>query len=120
MTLRANFPMMRSQSPLVIDAGHGEVTVAKDWYIFLVNLYNGLTQGLPQSGELVTLGASPFTYRALLKCQVFVTGGTVSAVEFSRDGTTFYATSSNPLQLDFNDYVRVTYTVSPTLTAFPM
>lgn len=70
------------------------------------------------------VGASPYTYQNTsdFDLDAVVTGGTVSAVAFSRDGTTFYttATATNAtVRLNPGDYVRVTYTVLPTMTLIP-
>jgi hypothetical protein len=118
MTLRASFQMVRSQSPLIAPQGMS----AKDWYVFFYNLYNASVHGLPQPEEVVTLGASPFAYQAVIRGQIHVAGGTVSAIALSRDGTTYYSTgqTSGFVQMDARDYVRVTYSVAPVLTFFPM
>lgn len=90
----------------------------KDWYFFWVGLFSGLAPGavIP-----VTPGASPYTFTAPSKGFVLLTGGTVSAVEFSRDGTTFYSygTTSGQFQLNKADRIRITYTVIPTMTFVP-
>ena len=70
------------------------------------------------------VGASPYLYQNTsdFDLDAAVSGGTVSAVAFSRDGTTFttIATASPALiRLNPGDYVRVTYTVLPTLTLIP-
>lgn len=118
MSLRASFQMVRSQSPLL---GPGSIA-AKDWYVFFYSLYNAVTQGLPQAEATITPTASPFAYQAVIRGQLHVSGGTVSAIEFSRDGTTYYNTgvTSGFVQMDVGDFARVTYTVLPTLTYFPM
>lgn len=118
MALNAPFAMTRSQSPVVMQGG----LLAKDWYVLLYNIYNAVTQGLPQPEVALTVGASPFSYQAVIRGQVFINGGTVSAIEYSRDGTTFYNTglTAGVVQMDARDVVRVTYTVAPTIVFFPM
>lgn len=110
--------MARSQAPLVGPGG----LAAKDWYVFFYNLYNAVTEGLPQEGEVVTLAASPFSYQAVIRGQAHIGGGTVSAIEFSRDALTWYSAGITQgfVQLDARDYLRVTYSVAPTITFFPM
>jgi hypothetical protein len=123
MGLRNKFAMPRPEMPLVIAIGPGPaVSVQKDWYLFLVSVYNGVTQGLPQPEVALTVGASPFTYQALIKGQVIISGGTVSAIAFSRDGNTFYSTGqiAGTFQLCTGDYLRVTHTVAPSAVFFPM
>lgn len=117
------FTIARAESPLVIKLGEGPaVNVSKDWYIFFYNLYQAAINGLPQSVFSVTPGASPYTYQSTRKGQLIVNGGTVSAISLSRDGTTFYTTGQTQgvFQLDFQDFILITYTVAPTLTFFPM
>jgi len=70
-----------------------------------------------------TMGLSPYTYQNITgeALKVMITGGTVSAVRYSRDGITFYtqATATNTeVILQPLDYVRVTYSVIPTMTLF--
>jgi hypothetical protein len=70
------------------------------------------------------VGASPYTYtnNGDFDLTAVVTGGTVSLVEFTRDGTNFFtvATATNAsVVLNPGDGVRITYTVLPTLTLIP-
>lgn len=70
------------------------------------------------------VGASPYTYQNASDFDVdaAISGGTVSAVAFSRDGTTFTTiASASPawIRLNPGDYVRITFTVLPTLTLIP-
>lgn len=88
------------------------------WYFF----WQGLFRGLAPAAEVpVTPGASPYTYTAPVKGFLILSGGTVSAVAFSRDGTTFYSygVTAGPFPLNAADRIRITYTVAPTLTFVP-
>lgn len=71
----------------------------------------------------ITPGASPYTYQNTLgyPADVIVSGGTVSAIAFSRDNATFYTIgpTSGMFALSPYDYLRVTYTVAPTMTFIP-
>jgi hypothetical protein len=71
----------------------------------------------------VTVGASPFTFQNTTgrSVDLIVTGGTVSAIAFSRDNVTFYGVGSTAgvFWLSPYDYLRVTYTVAPTITLVP-
>lgn len=118
MGLLAFFQMPRSQQA-VLGAGG---LMDKDWYRFMVSLYNAATNGLPQPVETLTLGASPFDYTAVIRGQLNIAGGTVSAVELSRDRTNFFSAglTAGFVQMDAGDVARVTYSVAPTLTYFPM
>lgn len=90
----------------------------KDWYLFFVNLFQGRA---PAAVVPTTPGASPYTYTAPVKGFMLITGGTVSLVEFSRDGVTYYSygTTSGQFQVNASDLIRVTYTVAPTMTFVP-
>lgn len=76
--------------------------------------------GLP-APIVEAVGASPFTYQytGAGQASLAISGGTVSLIEFSRDGTTWYAigsaTNAMPL-LSQGDYLRITYVAPPTLT----
>lgn len=70
-----------------------------------------------------TVWASPYTYQNTTgrQIKVSITGGTVSAVAYSRDNTNYYQTSAwtnTFVILGVNDYVRITYTVAPTVKVF--
>lgn len=91
---------------------------SKDWFIYWAALFNGLA---PAAEVAITPGVSPYSYSAPVKGSVIVSGGTVSAIAFSRNGTTFYTTgqTSGMFTLNAQDRLRVTYTVLPTMTFVP-
>ncbi len=72
----------------------------------------------PASPEAITLGASPFTFTPADRGQALLSGGTVTGVTWTRDGTTFYATGqiAGFFPLEVTDSLVITYTVLPTLT----
>src|SRR5271163_2315946 len=75
--------------------------------------------GTPPAAEsAITVTASPFTYIALRAGFVIVSGGTVSAIAFSRTAGTFYVTgqTSGVFSMSLNDSLRVTYSGLPTMT----
>lgn len=88
------------------------------WFFFWQGLFKGLA---PAAVVPMTPGASPYIYTAAVKGFMLVTGGTVSLVEFSRDGVTFYSYGATSGQFTLNaaDRLRVTYTVVPTMTFVP-
>lgn len=93
-------------------------TTSKSWYFF----WQGLWKGTPPAPEsAVTVTASPMTYVAAQRGFMVVSGGTVSAVAFSRDGVTFYNSgeTAGSFPLSNGDSLKVTYTVAPTMTFFP-
>lgn len=106
--LLPNYP-----TPLEV-GGH----TSKDWYFFWVGLYNGLP---PATEVAVVPGASPYVYSAPVRGSVIVSGGTVSAIAFSRDGVTFYnvGQTSGMFLLNAADQLRITYAVAPTVTFVP-
>lgn len=95
----------------------GSVT-SKEWYFYWAGLFKGLPPG---NVVPITLTGSPYTFSAPSKGFVLISGGTVSQVEFSRDGVTYYATgqTSGQFTLSAQDYIRITYTVAPTSTFVP-
>ncbi len=118
MSLRAKYAMVRSQTPIMGPGGLAQ----KDWYLFFSNLWTSITDGTPQPEEEAVLDASPASYTAVIRGQAHLEGGTVSLVEFSRDGTSWYDTgiTAGFVQMDARDQLRITYAVAPTLTYFPM
>lgn len=72
----------------------------------------------------ITPNGSPFVYRNVSDWpeNVMVTGGTVTAIEFSRDGSNYVTTGilGGTLLLGPKDYIRVTYVVAPTMTGCPL
>ena len=110
--------MVRSQTPIL-----GPQSMAqKDWYLFFTNLYTAVTGGTPQPEEAAMVGVSPYTYTALIRGQAHISGGTVTTIEFSRDGTNWYdaGITEGFVQMDERDQLRVTYAVAPDITFFPM
>jgi hypothetical protein len=71
----------------------------------------------------ITVTASPFTYTNTngQNAHVLISGGTVSAVEYSKDGATFITIGAlgGMWTVYPNDRIRVTYTVAPTMTVIP-
>lgn len=118
MTLRARFAMVRSQLPIVMERAIAQ----KDWFLFFTNLYTAVTDGLSQPEEASAVPTSPGIYTAVIRGQALIRGGTVSLVEFSRDGTNWYDAGvvKGFVQMNRGDSIRITYTVLPTLTFFPM
>lgn len=75
------------------------------------------------SPSAISVTGSPFTYINATggTADVIVSGGGVSLLEFSRDGTTFYSTGSfyGMFTLSPYDRLRVTYASAPTMTLVP-
>lgn len=84
--------------------------------------------GTPPSAEVpltaAQIGASPFSYQAPRKGFVIISGGTVSAIAFSRTlgpPPVFYATglTAGIFPVSQNDVLRVTYSGKPVMTFVP-
>jgi hypothetical protein len=71
----------------------------------------------------ITPTGSPYTYQntSAYSVDVLVSGGGVSALEFTRDNVAFYDTGSyyGMFTLSPNDRLRVTYSAAPTMTLIP-
>ena len=98
--------------------GSGGNTSA-NWYRFWAGLFRGLP---PENVSPVTVGVSPYVYSAPRRGSLIVSGGTVSAIELSRDGgDTYYdvGTQAGMFALSASDLLRITYTGVPTVTFVP-
>jgi len=71
----------------------------------------------------IAVGASPFIVvnTSATISDVVVSGGGVTALDFSRDGVTWFSTGSfyGMFALSSLDSIRVTYTVAPLMTLIP-
>lgn len=68
----------------------------------------------------VTPGPSPYTYSGLVDGLLVVRGGTVSLVEYERQGAfTNLGVTSGLVPVKAGDVVRITYTVAPTVSFIP-
>lgn len=76
-------------------------------------------QSRAQPVTVIAVGGSPFTYTAPFDGTVIVNGGTVSAVQVSRDGTNFFTTSVGSIPLSQGDMLKTTYSGTPNMTFFP-
>lgn len=71
----------------------------------------------------ISVTASPFTFTNIENCPVivFIAVGTVTAIDFTRDGVVFDSCGlvAGQVSLNPNDKVRVTYTIAPTMVYYP-
>lgn len=70
----------------------------------------------------ITVGISPFYYRNNndIEIDAMVIGGTISDVQYSRDGITFYSIALRAMvRLSPNDWIGITYSVLPQLIIIP-
>lgn len=96
----------------------------RQWYIGISGLFS--------TTNVVTtpvVGASPFTFinSSTSLMQVFVTGGTVSQVQWGRKNSagtyvniTIATATGVAVTLSQGDQIIITYTVAPTLTVSPL
>lgn len=78
--------------------------------------------GTPPSSEMtITVAGSPFSYTAPSKGFVILSGGTVSAIMFSRTPGTFYLTgqTAGSFPVAQNDVLKVTYSAKPSMVFIP-
>jgi len=78
----------------------------------------------PRPVSSITVGASPFVYQNtdFYPEDIIISGGTVSSIEWSRDGSTYYnlGITAGKVRLEVGEYLRVTYTAAPTMTKIPL
>jgi len=78
----------------------------------------------PQPISSITVGASPFVYQNtdFYPEDIIISGGAVSKIEWSRDGSTYYdlGITAGKVRLEVGEYLRVTYTTAPTMTKIPL
>lgn len=105
-----------SGSVSVTDA-NGRITSAF-YRMLMVALREISGWGKADAPAAITVTASPFTYTASVPGQVFITGGTVSAVKLVRGGSEYDAPAAG-LYVSPGDGVKVTYTVAPAMLFVP-
>src|SRR6185312_13816552 len=93
--------------------------LSQPFFRFLRNLFLSAGGGGPTS--VITVGLSPFSFTASQVGEVIVKGGSVSKIEFSRDGTNVLDTgvTAGMFPIKNQDVLRVTYAAAPTMTFVP-
>lgn len=72
------------------------------------------------SALVVTVTASPFTYTAPRNGMLFFSGGTLSAIQYTRGASvSLLNLGSNQIMVMKGDQVRITYLTAPSLTFLP-
>jgi len=73
------------------------------------------------SSRVITPSGTGYVFTAPSNGIIFISGGTVSLVEYGR-GSTFFAAgiASGPISMAAGDKIRFTYLVAPTITFLPM
>ena len=73
-----------------------------------------------QPAYAVTPGVSPWVFSSGVKGAIISSGGTVSAIEYGRNGAyTTIGTTAGMFEMSAQDTVRITYTVAPTVNFLP-
>lgn len=119
-----NIPVLNSQSPIlqVTSDGQGGQKVlalaSSDFYRFINAVRNALGVGSPQAAVATP---SPMVYTSKASGYLAVAGGTVSKIEYSADGKSYFDTGmvSGLVPLQTATFARITYSVMPTLTFIP-
>lgn len=76
---------------------------------------------LSMAAMTVTVGASPFTFTAPRNGLLFLSGGTLSAIQYSRGASlNVLGASTNQIYVMAGDQVRVTYLLAPAITFLPI
>lgn len=108
-----------ASQPVVMKDPSGNLTFSTPWFRFFGALSN-LVSNSSDSASTVAAGASPFTYDVSASGILIVSGGTVSLIEYGRNGAfTSLGITSGPVPVLEGDQVRITYTVVPTITLVP-
>lgn len=92
-------------------------TTSSSWMRFWQGLFSGAPTG---NVSVVTVAASPFTYAAPFGGTLIINGGTVTQVQYSRDGGNFYVTgqTAGMFPVSQGDQLVVTYSVGPPTAIF--
>lgn len=90
----------------------------RSWYRW----FQAIDTGTPPSTEkTLSPAGSPYTYQAPSGGFVIVSGGTVSAIQFSRTPGTFWNTgqTSGTFPVSQNDTLQISYSSIPNITFVP-
>jgi hypothetical protein len=75
-----------------------------------------------QAPRTVTVGASPFTYRATSRQAIHIVGGTISAASYARGAvvlTVGLLAGGEIFEMNAGDVMTITYLTVPTITVIP-
>lgn len=104
------------QEPLDLSKSMGWV----DWFMMVTRALN---RQVNRTVISPTVGASPWVYQANYSgdSRMTISGGTISALEISKDGVTYYPInpSTGLLQMSQGEFMRVTYSVAPSINIIP-
>jgi hypothetical protein len=75
-----------------------------------------------QAPRTITVGASPFTYRATSRQAIHIIGGTISTASYARGATVLSVgllAGGEIFELNSGDVMTITYVTAPTITMIP-
>jgi hypothetical protein len=105
-----------TRQPVVEQGPGGQAAFSRPWYLYFDGVFRRLT-GSGANPEAITVGVSPYSYTITDDGILMVTGGTVSDIDYGRNGVfTDTGFTAGTLTVFAGDVVRVTYTVLPTVT----
>lgn len=108
-------PLPNMLSPLVSVRDNSGNEIGKG---YIIDPWNSYFQQFGQKAPTpaAVTGASPFSYTANTKGNLFVIGGTVSNITLTRGTGTFNLTGEKVIPISIGDKVTVTYSVLPAMT----
>lgn len=92
------------------------------WLQTVWEAINSQRMQFPAAAPTLPVSPAVFQYVGAGLAEVFLAGGTVSLVEFSRNNSTFYKAGTSTDRgylVNQGDYLRITYTVAPNVTIVP-
>lgn len=95
------------------------------WSRWIWDMFHQITLSPADVPSAVTVGASPFIYQNTYDpnhdLTVLIQGGTVTKIEVSFDGTTYYdvGTIAGPIPLSWNHFIKITHAGAPNMTVLP-
>lgn len=121
-------PQKFTSGPLLTAPEPGAVEFLTDAWYATITTGSARKQlaftGYTVAPSAITVGASPFVYQNATgyTAEVICSGGTVTEIAISRDGTTYYPTglTSGAPVLGPGDRVKVTYSAAPTMTSLTL
>lgn len=86
----------------------------------VIKFFESLMPAALLDPEVVTVGASPYTYSAAADGVLVIEGGTVSQIDYVRNSTTILLdVVAGPVPVLFGDSVIITHAGAPTATFLP-
>ena len=88
-----------------------------------INRTGQVTQGGARVVSTITLGASPYVYQSPFggDVRLLIAGGTGVTLQMSRDNVTYYSlgVAAGQITLSQGDFLKITYTIAPSVIAVP-